>query len=280
MERLTRGGLLVVAVGTVANLLLALVPNLLDDRLTAALVVAMTVLLLTLGSVLVLRVHRDGVARAELQRLRGVAKIGHARKGTDQFTDIFQRAERVIVCCGVGMTKISRSPSVVERAVARGVRVHFVMPDPAWLRWSRTGRRLTGAYYGHARFDLLVVESHAALTRLGADLNARFGEGSVTLHTHRMFMPVSATVADPGTVDAIGIIEHHYFHGAPDARLWLEARHYTSTNGNPAILEIVVAAVSELAGHDFTRGPDEDAPAPPRSPHRDRDPRRRVRLRW
>lgn len=258
MERLTRGGLLVVAVGTVANLLLALVPNLLDDRLTAALVVAMTVLLLTLGSVLVLRVHRDGVARAELQRLRGVAKIGHARKGTDQFTDIFQRAERVIVCCGVGMTKISRSPSVVERAVARGVRVHFVMPDPAWLRWSRTGRRLTGAYYGHARF----------------------GEGSVTLHTHRMFMPVSATVADPGTADAIGIIEHHYFHGAPDARLWLEARHYTSTNGNPAILEIVVAAVSELAGHDFTRGPDEDAPAPPRSPHRDRDPRRRVRLRW
>jgi len=152
------------------------------------------------------------------------------------------------------MTKISRSPGVVEQAVARGVQVHFVMPEPRWLRWDRTGRHLTGRYYGHSRFDLLVLESHSALTSLGESLNARFGEGSVTIHTHRMFMPLSLTVADPGTTSAVGIIEHHYFGGAPDARFWLEAKHYESDNGNPAILEIVVAAISRIAEHDFTGG--------------------------
>lgn len=254
MERLTRGGLLLVAVGSVANLLLAFVPNLLDNRITTALVVTMSLLLVGLGTAFAVRLFRDGIARAELQRLRGISKIGHARKGTDQFTDIFQKADRTIVCCGVGMTKISRSPGVVEQAVARGVQVHFVMPEPRWLRWDRTGRRLTGWYYGHTRFDVLVLESHTALTRLRDNLNARFGQGSVTIHTHRMFMPVSLTVADPGTTSAVGIIEHHYFGGAPDARFWLEAKHYESDNGNPAILEIAVAAISQLAGHDFTGG--------------------------
>ena len=254
MERLTRGGLLLVAVGSVANLLLAFVPNLLDDRLTTALVVTMSLLLIGLGTAFIVRMFRDGIARAELQRLRGISKIGHARKGTDQFTDIFQKADQTIVCCGVGMTKISRSPRVVEQAVARGVQVHFVMPEPRWLRRDRTGRRLTGWYYGHTRFDVLVLESHSALTSLAKNLNARFGAGSVTIHTHRMFMPVSLTVADPGTTRAVGIIEHHYFGGAPDARFWLEAKHYESDNGNPAILEIVVAAISQLAGHDFTGG--------------------------
>ncbi|MFJ3403955.1 hypothetical protein [Promicromonospora sp. NPDC090134] len=257
MERLTRGGLLLVAVGSVANLLLAFVPNLLDDRITTALVVTMSLLLVVLGVTFAVRLFRDGIARAELQRLRGISKIGHARKGTDQFTDIFQMAERSIVCCGVGMTKISRSPGVVKQAVARGVQVHFVMPEPRWLRWDRTGRRLTGGYYGHTRFDVLVQESHAALARLGKELNAEFGEGAVTIHTHRMFMPLSLTVADPGTTRAVGVIEHHYFGGAPEARFWLEAKHYESDNGNPAILEIAVAAISQLTGHDFNR----DAPA-------------------
>lgn len=252
MERWTRGGLLLVTVGSVANLLLAFVPNLLDDTVTTTVVVTMSLLLVSLGTALVVRLFRDGIARAELQRLRGISKIGHARKGTDQFTDIFQNAKRTIVCCGIGMTKISRSPSIVEQAVARGVQVHFVMPEPRWLRWDRTGRRVTGWYYGHTRFDVLVRESHAALVSLGKDLNTRFGEGSVTIHTHRMFMPVSLTVADPGTTSAVGIIEHHYYGGAPDARFWLEAKHYESVNGNPAILEIVVAAFSRLAGHDFT----------------------------
>jgi hypothetical protein len=251
MERLTRGGLLLVVVGSVANLLLAFVPNLLDDRITTTVVVTMSLLLVGLGTALAVRVFRDGIARAELKRLRGISKVGDTH-GTDQFADIFRRAERTVLCSGVGMTRISRSPSGVEDAVVRGVQVHFVMPDPKWLRWDRTARRLTADYYGQSHFAFQLRQSHTALKRLGDDLNTRFGSGSVTIHTHRMFMPVSLTVADPGTTSAIGIIEHHYFGGAPDARFWLEAKHYESVNGNPAILEIVVAAFSRLAGHDFT----------------------------
>jgi hypothetical protein len=251
MERWTRGGLLLVTVGSVANLLLAFVPNLLDDRITTTVVVTMSLLLVGLGAALVVRLFRDGIARAELQRLRGISKIGHTH-GTDQFADIFRRAERTVLCCGVGMTTISRSPKGVEEAVARGVQVHFVMPDPKWLRWDRTARRLTADYYGQSHFAFQLRQSHAALKRLEDDLNTRFGSGSVTIHTHRTFMPMSLTVADPGTKRAIGIIEHHYAGGAPEARFWLEAKYYESNNGNAAILEIVVGAFSRLAGHDFT----------------------------
>ncbi|MFD6447891.1 hypothetical protein ACFWEJ_22505 [Promicromonospora sp. NPDC060204] len=253
MERWAHGSLLLVAVGSVANLLLAFVPNLLDDRITTALVIAMSLLLVGLGAALTVRLLRREMARAELQRLRGISKVGHTH-GTDQFAGIFRAAERTILCCGIGMTRISRSPSVVEQAVARGVRVHFVMPEPRWLRWDRTGRRLTGLYYDRARFDARVGESYSALAAISRDLNTRFGNGSVTIHTHRMFMPVSVTVADPGTTRAIGIIEHHYFGGTSEARFWLEAKHCDSANGNPAILEIVVAAISQLANHDFTSG--------------------------
>ena len=227
------------ALGLASNLVLTFVPDVVPDRAAQVIVYCMTGVIVIVAPLWVYRelVESSRRLEEERRRMRGIEAVGgdYSREG-DTY-EVWGAAHERVLCFGVGLTGISMDEDRIVEAVARGVRVDFVMADPLWLRERTQVRDLIGLYYDEGEFLTRVEKAHARLQTLaerfdGEDAGKSAGgcaKGAVHVHTYRSWAQHSATIADPWSVEPKGYLEFHVFRRRAG---WIRL-HVTGFEGPP-----------------------------------------------
>jgi hypothetical protein len=193
----------------------------------------------------------DSVRSRRRVRYRGVERVGLEYMREVEFLDVWTRARHKVLCFGSLMSHVSLQEDQIARTVARGVRVEFVMLDPAWLRRHDELHALLDTYYeGDA--VRAAQASHQRLRDLARRLNREYGADHVTVRTYRTLSLMSAAIADPGSPDASGVIELHLFRGA--GRYRMIARTYPDDGTNTPLIDGVLDAVTKILGQPMDSG--------------------------
>jgi hypothetical protein len=185
-----------------------------------------------------------------LRGLRGIVGADVATRRADDYVSVWEGAQERIISFGVGMSAMSKNLDIVRKTARRGIEVHFVMTDPAWLRSSPVTSALVDDFYGRKQFVNDFSVSHAALAKVTEELNTELGEQRVHLHTYRSFVNQGAAIADPGD-KAWGYIEFHTYARDHD-RFRLLVRGDDGREG-VSLIKVMISSISELAGYDFNQ---------------------------
>ena len=172
---------------------------------------------------------------------------------------VWSGAKRCVLSFGVGMTQISRKEPRIREAAARGLRIHMVMVDPDWILSSRAVSAMFDNYYSQVNFGQRFRDAHSRLSTIALDLNDRFGEERMRVHTYQSVVTQSATIADPGNDWAFGFLELHAYGRYTDRT----RTRLPGPDGRDLLLAQRLRAISNLAGYDFTSDkPDDVWPSP------------------
>lgn len=161
---------------------------------------------------------------------------------------VWHRATRRILSFGVGMSQVAKTEQQIRYTVARGVEVHIVMVDPQWVLSTRSTAAIFENFYSRDRFGDSFYEAYSTLTAIARDVNESFGEERMRVHTYQSVITQSATIADPGTQDAFGILELHTYGRYTDRLRTL----LPGSGGRSLLLAQKLRSISNLAGYDFT----------------------------
>lgn len=247
-----RGGLAVVALGLASNLVLAFMPDVVPERAAQIVVYCMTAVIVVVAPLWVYREVIESARRLgeERRRMRGIESVGgdYSRQG-DTY-EVWGAARERVLCMGVGLTGISADEDRIVEAVARGLRVDFVMIDPHWLREQPQVEDLVGTYYGEQLFLARVEEAHAMLGSLAGRLDREQGDGdgTVRLHTYRSWVQHSATIADPWSPEPTGYLEFHVFRRHA-AWIRLRAAGFDGPSGSRPYVSHILREIDRLLGY-------------------------------
>jgi hypothetical protein len=206
-------------------------------------VVVFAATLVYLGTSLVVEAFR----RRRRVRFRGVERVGLEHMRESEFVDVWMRARTKVLCFGSVMSHVSTEEALVTRAVARGVRVEFVMLDPRWLRRQAELHVALDKYYDGDAVRAAQA-SYQRLRDIERKLNRTYGADHVTLRTYQQLSLMSATIADPDQSDAYGVIEFHLFRGA--GRYRMIASNYLDDGTNTPLIAGVLDAIAKVLGRD------------------------------
>jgi hypothetical protein len=206
-------------------------------------VVVFAATLVYLGTSLVVEAFR----RRRRVRFRGVERVGLEHMRESEFVHVWMRARTKVLCFGSVMSHVSTEEALVTRAVARGVRVEFVMLDPRWLRRQAELHVALDKYYDGDAVRAAQA-SYQRLRDIERKLNRTYGADHVTLRTYQQLSLMSATIADPDQSDAYGVIEFHLFRGA--GRYRMIASNYLDDGTNTPLIAGVLDAIAKVLGRD------------------------------
>jgi hypothetical protein len=207
--------------------------------LRAASVLVFVATLVYLGVSLVV----DAVRSRRRVRFRGVERVGLEYMREAEFGEVWLRARTKVLCFGSLMSHVSLQEDQIARTVARGVRVEFVMLDPAWLRRHDELHALLDTYYDGDAVRAAQA-SYQRLRDLERRLNRAYGADHVTVRTYRTLSLMSAAIADPGSPDAHGVIELHLFRNA--GRYRMIASTYPDDGTNTPLIDGVLDAITKI----------------------------------
>jgi hypothetical protein len=259
----TGGGLLVIVLGAFANLLLMFAPDVVPAWVASAVVVCTSAtLVLVAVAVLVQRLHRASnaeaaaaraVAEAEAKRreLRGVVSAGRERVRGAEFSEILFGARERLIIHGVGMSVVSREVDLIRTAALGGLEIHFVMVDPRWLRRTRGMAGVLARYHDNPQFLGQVEKSYRDIATMAREVNAECAEERVRVHTYRAISQFGATIAEPGTPNANGVIEFHIAGRLP-RRIRFVVEYYQDDARDRSLVSQIIDAISDLSGYDFS----------------------------
>lgn len=172
-----------------------------------------------------------------------------------EFVAVWNGAARRLLSFGVGMSRVSKEEQLIRDTVARGVEVHIVMVDPEWVLGSRTASAIFENFYRQKRFGEKFYQAYSDLSRMAVGVNAGYDRERMRIYTYQSMITQSATIADPGSPEAFGLLElHTYGRYADRIRTLLPG-----PGGRGLLLDQKLRSISNLAGHDFTRENPDDA---------------------
>ena len=218
-----------------------------QSLLRAASVVVFDATVVYLGASLV----ADAFRARRRKKYRGVERVGLEYMREAEFLDVWMRARTKVLCFGSLMSHVSLQEDQITRTVARGVRVEFVMLDPAWLRRHDELQVLLDTYYDGDAVRAAQA-SYQRLRDLARRLNRAYGADHVTVRTYRTLSLMSAAIADPGEPDAHGVIELHLFKGA--GRYRMIANTYPDDGTNTPLIDGVLDAVTKILRQPMDAG--------------------------
>lgn len=230
-------GLLILLAGIIGGWLVS------DSFKFASAARMMAVVLLVLGLILVAGdLVRVGIGRRRDLNLRGIHSAGLESISYRDLNAVWAGAAKEVVAIGLGMSRLSRNPDLVREAVKRGVRVKFCLTDPDWLSANVEVVATLASFYDTDNILGKNRDSFDRLCRLRDELNAAHGAGKVTVVTYQSPIMMSATVADPDTVRARGVVEFHLFQ-AGDKRFRLDVRGYRQSGDEKPLLSQVIDSI-------------------------------------
>lgn len=245
-----RGGLAVVALGLASNLALAFMPDVVSEPVAQIVVYCMTAVIVVVAPLWVYREVIESARRLEEERrrMRGIESVGgdYSRQG-DTY-EVWGAARERVLCMGVGLTGISADEDRIVEAVARGLRVDFVMVDPHWLREQPQVEGLVGTFYGEQLFLARVEKAHAMLGSLAERFDHEQGAGTVRLHTYRSWVQHSATIADPWSPEPTGYLEFHVFRRHA-SWIRLRAAGFNGPSADRPYVSHILREVDRLLGY-------------------------------
>ncbi|MFC8800572.1 hypothetical protein ACFT2C_22800 [Promicromonospora sp. NPDC057138] len=245
-----RGGLVVVALGVASNLVLTFVPDVVPERAAQVIVYCMTAVIVVATPLWVYRelVESSRRLEEERRRMRGIEAVGgdYSREG-DTY-EVWGAAQERVLCFGVGLTRISADEDRIAEAVARGVRVDFVMADPQWSRERAQVQDLVGVYYDEDAFLTRMEKAHGTLRSFAERFDGVSGEGVVYVHTYRSWVQHSATIADPWSPEPKGYLEFHVFRRQA-AWIRLRASGFDGPPGGQSYVTHILREVDRLLGY-------------------------------
>jgi hypothetical protein len=253
----------VIVLGVFANLLLTFAPDVVPAWVASAVVVCTSAtLVLVAVAVLVQRLRRTSDAEAAAARavqeaeakrreLRGVVSAGKERVRGAEFSEILLGARERLIIHGVGMSVVSREVDLIRTAALGGLEIHIVMVDPRWLRRTRGMVGVLARYYNNPQILGQVEKSHRDIETMAREVNAECAEERVRVHAYRAISPFGATIAEPGTPNANGVIEFHIAGRLP-RRIRFGVEYYQNDARDRSMVSQIVDAISDLSGYDFS----------------------------
>lgn len=221
--------------GLVAGIALALVAGTAWDRwIRWTVMVALGVVIAAVVLSVVWRRIRD----ANVARMRGITSIGRDHYRQPDYAHVWEEAQKHVLCVGLAMTHVSANLDPPKEALARGVRIDFVMLDPEWIQRSRTLARAMNQYYGNRR-DLVssTRSSFNVLSEFAREMNLQYGEHAVRISLFREISLMSVTLSDAAHGTAKGIVEFHLFQGNHD-RIRLHLQDLPRGRIKPVITDV------------------------------------------
>lgn len=251
-ERWSRGGLVVVALGVASNLALTFVPDVVPERAAQVVVYCMTAVVIVVAPLWIYRelIESSRRLQEERRRMRGIEAVGGDHSRETDVLAMWASAKERVVCFGVGLTGVTADLDQIMEAVARGVRVYFVMVDPQWLRAQRRLRELMNEFYDEYAFVARVERAHATLLSLVDRSEGDGSAGTVHVHTYRAWAQHSATIVDPWSDQPRGYMEFHVFRRRP-AWIRLVASGFDGSRGNQPYVSHVLREMDRLLGYQL-----------------------------
>ncbi|HEU5126376.1 MAG TPA: hypothetical protein VFU12_00175 [Glycomyces sp.] len=183
-------------------------------------------------------VIRRRVREFRLGRMRGVVSIGRDHYRQRDYARVWEEAQRHVLCMGLAMTHVTANLDQPKGALARGVRVDFLMLDPDWIQRNRSLARAMNQYYGNRR-DIISAtrSSYGALMAFAEEMNQQYGEHSVRVSLFREISLISATLSDAKDGDVKGVVEFHLFQGNLN-RIRLHVRDMPKARMKPVVADV------------------------------------------